>query len=84
MEGSAASEYWDDKTVHAIAMNTFKSDKLLCAIRIALVTLAKAEVFKGRKATVWSSEKDKLVKSYTGRNVEIDGNIITAHGLKSA
>lgn len=82
--GSGASEYWNNQTAHSIAKKTLDSNKLLCAICIAPVTLANAGVLKGRKATVWPSEKGKLGSSYTGASVEIDGNIITADGPASA
>ena len=82
--GPGASEYWNNKTAHAIAKKTLDFNKLLCAICIAPVTLANAGVLKGRKATVWPSEKGKLGPSYTGASVEIDGNIITADGPTSA
>ncbi len=85
--GSGASVYWDDATAHAIAKETVKADKVLGAICIAPVTLAKAGVLKDKNATVWKSEKQKLEDAgatYTGAAVEVDGKIITANGPKAA
>ncbi|MDI6890946.1 MAG: DJ-1/PfpI family protein [Thermodesulfovibrionales bacterium] len=85
--GSGASEYWNDPIAHKIAREAFKQNKVLCAICIAPVTLANAGVLKGKKATVWSSEKDKIVATgaiYTGADVQVDGRIITANSPVSA
>jgi protease I len=85
--GSGASVYWDDATAHAIAVEAAESGKVLGAICIAPVTLAKAGVLDKKKATVYKSERSKLEAAgakYTGAAVEVDGNIITADGPSSA
>jgi len=85
--GSGSNEYWDDPTAHRIAKDAHDAGKLVCAICIAPVTLAKAGLLKGKKATVFSSERAQLQRygaDYTGAAVERDGNIITADGPKSA
>jgi protease I len=85
--GIGAKEYWDDAKAQLIAKDVAAKGKLLCAICIAPVTLAKAGVLNGKKATVFSSEKNTLQKNgaiYTGNSVEIDGKIITADGPSSA
>jgi len=85
--GIGASQYWDDSITHRLIQEAVSSDRLVAAICIAPVTLARAGVLKGRRATVWSSEADKLKSAqanYTGRPVERDGNIITASGPTAA
>lgn len=85
--GSGASYYWNDPTAHKIAQEAVKQGKTLAAICIAPVTLANAGVLKGKRATVWPSEQDKLKEKgalYTGAQVEVDDNIITAAGPKQA
>ena len=85
--GSGASEFWQDATAHKIVHDTIDKGKILGAICIAPVILAKAGVLKGKKATVWQSEKGRLTaegSTYTGAPVEIDGKIITANGPTSA
>lgn len=89
--GMGSSEYWDDKTAHEIARNTVEKDKLLSAICIAPVTLANAGVLEGKKGTVWTDEKGEIKEkftskgvNYTGKTVEIDGNIITGNGPEAA
>lgn len=85
--GSGATEYWNDPTAHSIAKACVNNSKILGAICIAPVTLANAGLLSGKKATVWSSEVDKLKAKgadYTGTDVEEDGQIITADGPTSA
>jgi protease I len=81
--GIGAGRYWDDPIAHKLAREAFNSNRIVAAICIAPVTLARAGILKGKKATVWSSEVEKLRKKgaiITGKNVERDGNIITASG----
>jgi protease I len=85
--GVGAAEYWDDPVAHNIAREAVRQNKILCAICIAPVTLANAGALKGKKATVWKSEKDRIEAKgaiYTGTNVHIDGRIITADSPASA
>lgn len=85
--GRGASEYWDDPTAHSIAKKANEQGRLVCAICIAPVTLARAGLLSGKRATVWSSEANQLKQAgavYTGGGVEVDGNIITADGPTSA
>ena len=85
--GNGSSEYWENEQAHNIAQEAVKQNKILAAICIAPVTLAKAGVLKDKKATVFESEIEEIKKYgaiYTGKNVEIDENIITANGPQSA
>ncbi len=85
--GTGASHYWDDLSVHSILNEAVKQNKIVGAICIAPVTLANAGILSGKKATVFSSEVEKLEgkgAECTGRDVERDGNIITASGPQAA
>ena len=85
--GGGASMYWDDPTAHKIARDAYSANKVVAAICIAPVTLAKAGLLKNKRATVWSSEAGQLDSAgadYTAKAVEKDGNIITASGPKAA
>lgn len=85
--GPGSSEYFNDPKAHSIAREAVDADKVLGAICIAPSTLANAGVLEGKKATCFFSEKGNLVKrgsAYTGRGVEVDGNIITSDGPRSA
>jgi protease I len=85
--GTGSTEYWDNELAHKIANEAVKQNKVLAAICIAPVTLAKAGVLKGKKATVFSSEIEQLKSygaNYTGKNIEVDGKIVTASGPHAA
>lgn len=85
--GIGASQYWDDPVAHKLAQDALNAGKVVGAICIAPVTLAKAGILKARRATVWPSEAEQLKAAgvkYTGRPVERDGNIITASGPNAA
>ncbi len=85
--GSGATEYWDDPVAHALARASCGSGKVLGAICIAPVTLARSGVLNGKRATVWVSEASELKAAkagYTARPVEKDGRIITASGPSAA
>ncbi len=85
--GAGASQYCDDAVAWKLAQEAINTSRILAAICIAPVTLAKAGVLKGKRATVWSSEAGQLKAggaNYTGSAVERDGNIITASGPTAA
>ena len=85
--GSGASEYFDDPIAHSLAKETVKLSKVLGAICIAPIILANAGILETKRATVWPGMSDELAKKcniYTGKDVEVDGNIITANGPASA
>ena len=90
--GIGSSAYFNDRRAHSIASEAFKMGKRVCAICIAPVTLANAGLLKGKRATVWSSPADdsyvRMMEAkgakFTGKPVEVDGNIITARGPDAA
>jgi protease I len=85
--GPGASIYFDDETAHSIARDALEEDEILGAICIAPVILANAGILKGKKATVFASGADDLKNNgadYTGKDVEADGTIVTAHGPAAA
>lgn len=85
--GNGASVYFDDKTAHDIANKFYDSGKIVSAICIAPVILAKAGLLSGKKATVFPSGADILKQNganYTGKDVEVDGRIVTGNGPEAA
>lgn len=82
----------DNSESYHLIRETVSQGKILGAICISPVVLAKAGVLKDKKATVWSSAMDKsAVKTlkqegaiYQDKPVVIDGNIITASGPPAA
>jgi len=85
--GSGAEQYWDDPLAQSLAQGAVSSGRIVAAICIAPVTLARAGILEGKRATVFSSEASLLTAKgakYTGNPVEKDGNIITASGPSAA
>lgn len=86
--GPGSAVYFDDKRALSIASEAFSKGKKTCAICIAPVILANARVLKGKRATVWDGEYVRKIEgkgaTYTGKPVEVDGNIITANGPGAA
>lgn len=81
--GGGAQEYWDDPEAHRIAREAVTQEKVLAAICIAPVTLARAGVLEGKEVTVFESgiaEVEAGGATYFQGSVVIDGLIITANG----
>jgi len=90
--GPGCLEYLDNEKSYQIVQKALVENKILAAICISPVILAKAGVLKGRKVTVWTSALDKgPVKILNDNGAEFinekivkDGNIITANGPAAA
>jgi len=86
--GSGATEYFENNVALEIAKKAYESDKIVAAICIAPVILANSGILNGKRATVWDGNFTKMLKEkgaiYTGKDVEIDGKIITANGPNAA
>jgi len=82
----------DNEDSYKVAQETISQNKVLAAICVSPVILAKAGVLEGKKATVWSSLMDKssikiLEENgaiYQNEPVVTDGNIITGNGPGAA
>lgn len=90
--GPGALKNLDNQTGYSLAQTAVQNNKILAAICISPVILAKAGVLKDKKATAWSSPLDKnAIKIleqngavYQDKKVVVDGKIITANGPTSA
>ena len=86
--GSGSSVYFKNERALAIAREACSLGKVVGAICIAPVILANAGVLRGKKATVWDGEFVKMLEAggakHTGKNVEVDGKIVTANGPHAA
>jgi protease I len=85
--GTGAREFYNDMNVHRLIQKANQLDKVIGAIDYAPIILAHAEILKHKCATVLVTEEQKLQASgahYTGSNVEIDGNIVTANNSAHA
>ena len=77
----------NDEHVKKALIKANKEEKMIASICASpAVVLAPLGILNGRKATCFPASDfvDELGKSYTGKNVEIDGHVITANGPKSA
>jgi len=85
--GPGAAQYVDDPLAHALAQDAVKKKKLVAAICMGPLILAKAGILKGKKATVFPTLSEPLKQAgakYSAKPVERDGRIITADGPDSA
>jgi len=90
--GGGCLPYLDNQDSYNLIKEAFDKDKLLAAICISPVILAKAGVLENKKATVWNSPIDqfpvKLLTEnkaiYQEDSVVVDGKIITARGPEVA
>jgi protease I len=85
--GKGSTVYYDNLEAHRIAKEAEKRGKVLGAICMAPGTLAKAGLLRGRRATSFMTT-GKLLRengaNFTGRLVEVDGNLITGSGPEAA
>jgi len=81
--GVGAKDYFNYAPALRIAKRAYKKRLVIGAICIAPVILAKAGILQGKKATVWYGEAQTLESFgavYTGKEVQVDGRIVTANG----
>jgi protease I len=81
--GSGAALYWDDSLVHARCLEFAKSGRVVAAIGIAPIILARAGVLKGRRATVFRERSainwlKQAGAKFSFKELVADRNIITA------
>ena len=81
--GEGALMFSNDKNAQRIVEDSVSQNKILGAICVAPVTLAKAGALKGKRATVLPPLQTQITSegaNYTGRAVEEDGYIVTGNG----
>ncbi len=89
--GPGCLKFLDNEKSYTIIQETILKEKILAAICISPIILAKAGVLKNKKVTVWSSILDrgpvKILEesgaNYKSSPVVVDGKIITADGPSS-
>ncbi|MDD4941499.1 MAG: DJ-1/PfpI family protein [Candidatus Omnitrophica bacterium] len=85
--GSGSVQYIDDPVAHKLIYDAFVAKKVIGAICLAPMVLARAGVLKYKRATVYPSEAENFKACgvhYTANPVEIYGNIVTANGPAAA
>lgn len=81
--GPGAENLYNLESARDIALEAVRENRVLSAICLAPVILARAGVLEGKRATVYCSASRELTKNgaeYTGASVEVDGKIITGNG----
>ncbi|MFA5009083.1 MAG: DJ-1/PfpI family protein [Candidatus Paceibacterota bacterium] len=90
--GSGAIRFLDNEKSYDLIKKAENKNKIIAAICIAPIILAKAGVLKNKKAVAWSSSLDKssieIIKKnqgiYEENQVVVDGNIITGKDYEAA
>lgn len=85
--GMGATEYWESPAAHALAQAAYAGGRVTSAICLAPMTLAKAGLLKGKKATIWKDAVEDFKAQgvvYTGGDVERDGRLVTGSGPEAA
>ena len=85
--GGGAAQYFDDPLAHQLARQMEEQGKVVAAICIAPVILARAGLLQGKKATVFPDGVSDLIRhgaEYTGKPVERDGLVLTSNGPEAA
>jgi len=85
--GAGMEEILDDESLQVLALKFYNAQKLTTAICVAPAILAKAGILDGKQATSWPGVKADLQSGgagFTGEDVTIFQNIITADGPDSA
>jgi len=89
--GPGCLDALDNEDSYKVARETVSQNKVLAAICISPVILAKAGVLKGKRATVWNDfaktqakilEKEGAI--FEDKPVVVDGKIVTANGPEAA
>ena len=83
--GMGSGEYFDNPVAHKIAKQALDQEKIIAAICMAPTILANAGLLEGKKATCAQSYNIEIKGAIaTGKDIERDGNIITATGPGAA
>lgn len=85
--GAGCVVYWDDPLAHKLLHDSVSGGKITAGICSSVVTLARAGILSGKRATVFPGDSQELIDkgvNYTAGNLEKDGNIITASGPLAA
>jgi len=84
--GTGSMNFFDDKNAIFLARDFCNKKKPVGAICLAPVILARAGILKGKKVTCYDNKEEfeKVEAIYTGKDVEVDGNIVTGNGPEAA
>jgi protease I len=85
--GSGASSLWNNQVAHFLAREAMRQKKIIGAICMAPVTLARAGILKGKTVSSWKDTRKMIEKNgatWSSRDLSVSGNIITASGPSAA
>ncbi len=85
--GGGSREYFEDESALKLARDADEQGKVIGAICIAPHILANAGLIEGKNVTMYRSEVEEVERkgaNFTDKDVEVDGNIITARGPEAA
>lgn len=85
--GPGARSLFDDTEAHRVAVELSRAGRLVGAICIAPVILARAGILVGRKAAVFPGERDAMLARHAmpvKQDVVVDGKVVTASGPRYA
>jgi protease I len=81
--GMGMAELVDNPSLKKLAQNFFQQEKLVAAICVAPLILAKAGILKGIPATCWQGSAQELQNcgaDFSSKPVVVAGRVITASG----
>jgi protease I len=85
--GAGCKSLWDNTTLHKIVQDFNDADKLIAAICIAPVVLARAGILNGIEVTAYPQVETDITKCggvFIDTNICVDSNIITGSGPQAA
>lgn len=87
--GGSPEHLWDNKPLQDIVQEFYKQNKVVSAICLSSVVLARAGILKGKNATVWNDDVAIAAIRDGGGifkpdPIVVDGLIITANGPPAA
>ena len=83
--GGSKAFLWDNSKLHALLNDAFSKGKVVSAICISPVVLAKAGLLKGKAATIFNADDAIAAMKEAGAELKqeavvCDGNIVTGNG----
>lgn len=85
--GPGICDFFTDTIAFQLAQDAYAQKKVIAGICSAVSILANSGILKNKKATSYQGEQTNLQQKgalYTGAEVTVDGNIVTANGPRAA
>ncbi len=86
--GVGSKQYlWNDPRLIALVRDAYAANRTVAAICLSPVVLARAGILTDKECTAYPAARDEMIKNgcrYTGGDVVVSGNIVTAKGPECA